>query len=294
MVQILHPRAKKSIDPSRFTIRTANEADRQKLATLIHFSPYVHRHLDWRAPLDWLGEETFLVTERDGQIMAALACPADIPDLAWVRLFAVSTALLVEDAWEMMWPAAQRLLGESHPIAALPLQSWFQRILENSCFSHIHDVVMLKWEDRGLQIDPMFDQDSFCIRLMNYDDLDEVHKLDFAAFDPVWQHSRELIEIAYQVSAIATVAENEDGLLGYQVSTVNASDGHLARLAVHPRAQGSGVGFSLLQDLLANFRRRGVPKVTVNTQSNNSASISLYQKAGFSKTGMVYPIYSFN
>ncbi len=291
MAHLQHSQVKKPLDTPRFTVRPATDADRQNLATLIHFSPYVHRHLDWRAPLDWLGKEPFILVERDGQILAAMACPADIPNLAWVRLFAVSTALSVEDAWEMIWPVAQSMIGDSQPIAALPLQSWFERILEKSNFSKMHDVVMLKWVDNGLQIDPKFKPDSFCLRLMNYDDLDEVHALDFAAFEPVWQHSRELLEIAYKGSAIATVAENDQGLLGYQVSTVTASDGHLARLAVHPKAQGSGVGYTLLQDLLANFRRRGVAKVTVNTQANNDASIALYKKVGFSETGMVYPIF---
>lgn len=293
LAQMLNRQRKNSIDSSRFSVRPATEVDRHKLATLIHFSPYVHRHLDWRAPLDWLGTEPFLVAERNDQILAALACPADIPDLAWVRLFAVSTALLVDDAWEMMWPVAQRLMEASLSIAALPLQSWFERLLEESNFTRLHDVVILKWEDKGLSIKPT-NHPGYSIRLMNFDDLDQIHALDLAAFNPVWQHSRELLEIAYKVSTIATVAEDGEGLLGYQVSTVNAPDGHLARLAVHPRAQGGGVGYTLLQDLLENFRRRGVPKVTVNTQSNNDASISLYKKAGFRETGMIYPIYSLN
>jgi [ribosomal protein S18]-alanine N-acetyltransferase len=281
----------RKINSAQFEVRSATEADRHKLATLVHFSPYVHRHLDWRAPLDWLGKEPYLVAERNGQVMAALACPPDIPDLAWVRLFAVSTALLVDDAWDMMWPMAQRLIGDAMPIAALPLQSWFKRILEASNFNHLHDVVMLRWEDRGEDIEPLARKLPYYIRIMNYDDLDAVHALDFAAFEPVWQHSRDLLEIAFQDAAIATVAEDHHGILGYQVSTVNATDGHLARLAVHPRAQSSGVGYTLIRDLLSNFRRRGIPRVTVNTQTNNNASLALYQKVGFHKTGMVYPIF---
>ena len=150
---------------------------------------------------------------------------------------------------------------------------------------------MLRWEDKGYDLEPLARNLHYFIRLMNYDDLDAVHALDFAAFEPVWQHSRDLLEIAFNDAAIATVVEDDHGILGYQVSTVNASDGHLARLAVHPRGQGSGVGYSLIQDLLSNFRRRGVPRVTVNTQTNNKASLALYQKVGFHKTGMMYPIF---
>lgn len=279
---------------SRISIRPALDSDRTKLATLIHFSPYVHRHLDWRSPLDWLGDEPFFVAERDEQILAALACPPDIPDLTWVRLFAVSTALTVDDAWDRLWPVVLRLLGDEVPVAVLPLQSWFQRILAASDFEHHHDVVMLKWHDHGQGLDSSPPASPYSLRLMNYDDIDAVYHLDQAAFDAVWRHSRDLLKIAFKGAAIATVAEDDEGLVGYQVSTVNANDGHLARLAVHPRGQRMGVGFTLLNDLLCGFRRRGVPKVTVNTQTHNLASLNLYEKVGFVQTGETYPIYQIN
>ncbi len=283
--------AKNTTDLNRITVRPAEEADRQKLATLIHFSPYVHRHLGWRSPLDWLGIEPYLVAERDEQILAALACPPDIPDIAWVSLFAVSTAIQVDDAWEMMWPVADRLLGEDTPIAALPLQSWFQRLLENSNFTHSYDVLMMRWEDRGQQIKSLTTDLSYRIRMMNFDDLNVIHDLDKSAFDPFWRHSLELLELAFQYATFATVAEDKLGIMGYQLSTANNSDGHLARLAVHPRARRLGVAHTLVGDLLKNYRRRGICKVTVNTQENNLASLSLYKKIGFAATGEIYPVF---
>lgn len=281
----------KTTDLSRIAIRSATENDRHKLATLIHFSPYVHRHLGWRSPLDWLGIEPYLIAERDGQILAALACPPDVPDLSWVRLFAVSTAMEVEEAWEMMWPVADRLLGDSTPIAALPLQNWFRRILQNSNFTHTYDVLMLRWKDNGQRFDVFPSDSPFSIRLMNFDDLKSVHQLDQSAFDPVWRHSIELLTLAYQHANLATIVEDSTGILGYQMSTANNSDGHLARLAVRPSARRLGVGYTLVQDLLKNFQRRGIQKVTVNTQDNNRASLSLYEKAGFASTGERYSVF---
>lgn len=281
----------KTTDLSRIAIRSATENDRHKLATLIHFSPYVHRHLGWRSPLDWLGIEPYLIAERDGQILAALACPPDVPDLSWVRLFAVSTAMEVEEAWEMMWPVADRLLGDSTPIAALPLQNWFRRILQNSNFTHTYDVLMLRWKDNGQRFDAFPSDSPFSIRLMNFDDLKSVHQLDQSAFDPVWRHSIELLTLAYQHANLATIVEDSTGILGYQMSTANNSDGHLARLAVRPSARRLGVGYTLVQDLLKNFQRRGIQKVTVNTQDNNRASLSLYEKAGFASTGERYSVF---
>jgi ribosomal protein S18 acetylase RimI-like enzyme len=67
--------------------------------------------------------------------------------------------------------------------------------------------------------------------------------------------------------------------------------GHLARLAVRPEYQGNGIGEALVRDMLSQFYRRGAQTVSVNTQKDNRASISLYQKAGFRLTGEEYPLY---
>jgi len=190
-----------------------------------------------------------------------------------------------------MWPVVDRLLGDSTPIAALPLQSWFQRILQNSNFTYAYDVLMLRWEDHGHRLDVHPSDASYNIRLMNFDDLKSVHQLDETAFDPVWRHSIDLLTLAYQHANFATIAEDSTGILGYQISTASDLDGHLARLAVHPRARRLGVGYTLVQDLLRNFQRRGIQKVTVNTQDNNQASLSLYKKAGFTSTGERYSVF---
>jgi ribosomal protein S18 acetylase RimI-like enzyme len=88
------------------------------------------------------------------------------------------------------------------------------------------------------------------------------------------------------------VAEDETGIIGYQISTTSAMGGHLARLAVLPAYQGRRIGYALLNDLLRQFVYRGIFRVTVNTQSDNLASLKLYEKAGFERTGERYPVYT--
>jgi ribosomal protein S18 acetylase RimI-like enzyme len=126
---------------------------------------------------------------------------------------------------------------------------------------------------------------------MTFGDLPAVQALDAAAFDPIWQQSQEMLEAAFRQAAIATVAEGSDGLVGYQISTAGVGGGHLARLAIHPRAQRRGIGYALVHDLLTQFVRRGTLQVTVNTQDDNLASLALYKKAGFHPTGESYPIF---
>jgi [ribosomal protein S18]-alanine N-acetyltransferase len=72
---------------------------------------------------------------------------------------------------------------------------------------------------------------------------------------------------------------------------LNPYGAHLARLAVRKEAQGQGIGKFLLGDLIHRARKRGLSRLTVNTQGDNSVSLALYQKVGFFLTGDQYPVY---
>ena len=277
-----------AITHARTSVRLANSGDRQQLASLIHFSPNVHRHLDWRPPLDWIGFQPYLVAERAGNILAALTCPTDPPDIAWIRLFAVSNDISVEDAWEILWSAAKQYLSKV-TIAAIPFQGWFHQQLISGKFTHTHDVAMLAWENQSLP--PENEVPGCILRFMNFDDLHLINKLDQEAFGPIWQQSLDMLDMAFHQAAIATVAETPEGIIGYQISTAGSGGGHLARLAVHPQVRGQGIGYALARDMLIQFHRRGALRVTVNTQIDNYASLALYKKVGFRPTGEVYPVY---
>jgi ribosomal protein S18 acetylase RimI-like enzyme len=92
----------------------------------------------------------------------------------------------------------------------------------------------------------------------------------------------------------ATVAENESGVIGYQISTGGGQRAHLARLAVQPAVQGRGAGRALLSDLFRYITYAGISRLSVNTQSDNQVSLSLYQRMGFIRTGELYPVYTFD
>jgi ribosomal protein S18 acetylase RimI-like enzyme len=131
------------------------------------------------------------------------------------------------------------------------------------------------------------------IRAMSIADLIGVEKVDLESFDPIWQNSRENLEIAFRQAAVASVVEEAGEIIGYQISTATPMGGHLARLAVTPMSQGKGVGYALLLDTLEQFEQRGAQSVTVNTQQDNLISLSLYKKAGFERTGEEYPVYQY-
>jgi ribosomal protein S18 acetylase RimI-like enzyme len=270
--------------------RAAVLMDRQQIASLMRVSAYIHRHLDWRYPLDWIGSSPFFVLESRGEIISALACPPDPPQVAWVRLFVTSKMISVEESWQTLWDTARLDLVRRGRFmaAAIVLQDWYHGLLLASGFSSRQSIVMLEREEQipiGASL-PV----GFSIRIMLQYDLPAVAEVDAAAFDPLWQNSLSALEQGYQQAVLATVAEADGQVLGYQLSTRNPLGVHLARLAVRPSLQGRGVGRALVADLVQQAGRRGMFHLTVNTQSDNAASLALYRKTGFHETGDRYPV----
>lgn len=275
---------------STWQVREADPGDRQQLSRLIQFSPYIHRHLDWFDPMDWIGCQPFMVAEWNNHLDAVLACPPEPEEIAWIRLFAVSREVTVRNGWERLWPVVMdAIAGLNLIVAAIPIYPWFREILTESHFKPITDVVLLIWEHYPLP--PVPKEVPFIIRDMGTVDLPLIHQVDLEAFDPLWQNSKSSLESAWTKSVIATVAEAQGQIIGYQMSTSSSSGGHLARLAVLPEWQGCGVGTALIRQMLTRFHLWGSQRVTVNTQIDNIASLALYQKVGFRRTDECYPVY---
>lgn len=274
-------------------VRPAEVNDHQQLSSLLFFETRLHRHLDWRAPLEWLGNPLYWALEEDGQISAALACPFEASGIAWVRLFVHSARWTAANAWELLWNVARQdiLRAGGVCVAAIVMQPWFQTVLTTSGFENRQQIVMLEWkyqpwagnEAQGVRIRPMTESD-----------LPSVREIDTASFPPLWQNPLESIRTAFGQALIATLAEDDAGIIGFQLTTGGGARAHLARLAVHPRAQGRGCGRLLLSDLFARLTQQGVGRLSVNTQNDNFSSLALYQSMGFARTGEQYPVYVFD
>ncbi len=114
-------------------------------------------------------------------------------------------------------------------------------------------------------------------------DVRAVLDVDNLAFDRFWRF--DSLGLADARCATPTsrfrVAEHQVPVAGYAVCGRAATTGYLQRLAVHPSLQGRGIGSSLVVDALRWSRRRGARSVMVNTQSDNSRALVLYERLGF-------------
>ena len=175
-------------------------------------------------------------------------------------------------------------------VAAIAMQPWFQKVLADSSFENRQHIVMLDWQSQPWTSTEV---EGVHIRRMAEADIPAVTRVDNAAFEPLWHNSLDTLQRAFSQALTATVAETDEGIIGYQMTTGHGPRAHLARLAVHPGMQGRGVGRALLTDLFAYLTRISTTRLSVNTQSDNRVSLNLYKGMGFIRTGEEYPVYTF-
>lgn len=278
---------------TQFAVRTAQPTDHSQIANLMYFEPHVHRHLDWRGPLDWLGVQEYWVLEQYGSVVAALACPPDPDGVAWLRFFSHTSALPLAEAWNLLWDNAKTsLAGRGLTVAAITVTDWLTNLLNDSGFASNQQIVVLEYNSGSFQQRQIPDGVTF--RRMSEADLPAVALVDAAGFAPLWRNSLPALRSGFLQSGFATVAEVSGEIVGYQISTRNSFGAHLARLAVVPQRQGRDLGYLLVQELLNEAHSAGLYRLTVNTQNDNATSLALYQKIGFRLTGERYTVFTYS
>ena len=67
-------------------------------------------------------------------------------------------------------------------------------------------------------------------------------------------------------------------------AALNWDEGYIKDLVVHPNWRGRGLGKALVYQTFGEFKRRGLPRVTLKTDSNNPTDAwRLYERAGMRK-----------
>lgn len=111
-----------------------------------------------------------------------------------------------------------------------------------------------------------------------------VLEADRAAFPEFWRFDHLALRDALQATPAVRfrmVGGRRGHVGGYAICGRSGRRGYVQRLAVHPDAQGQGVGRRLLLDGLHWMAGHGVGRALVNTQSGNRAALSLYSGVGF-------------
>lgn len=289
-------------------VRVATETDKADIVDLLRQAPFQHIHADWRLPVDWLGEKSFVVIPKTplpstltsvrtkifpqrSRLLGCLAATADPAPAAWVRAAALAYIEQPEVALgEMLAEVEAQLVKVGvTELAWLVVETWPMAWLPNFDFRQANEIETFIKPD--LSLPPVRPVADLTIRPAAADDLARLAELETAAFDPLWRHSLDSLRLAYRQTANFTVAVWRGHVVGFQFSTSARRRGaHLSRLTVDPSMQGVGIGSALLAQAIESYRQQGLQYVSLNTQIDNFPSLQLYRKFNFEPTHDRLPV----
>lgn len=123
------------------------------------------------------------------------------------------------------------------------------------------------------------------IRAMTLDDVPAVSAVDHLAFPTPWSPRTFATEIEFANSHYL-VAEVDGTVVGYVGSWMIADEAHITTLGIHPQWRRQHIAERLMLAVLAEARRRGVRRVTLEVRISNTAAQNLYRKLGFESAGL--------
>jgi ribosomal-protein-alanine N-acetyltransferase len=115
-------------------------------------------------------------------------------------------------------------------------------------------------------------------------DVEAVVVLERRAYEFPW--SRGIFLDCLRVPYDCQVVEEGGLLVGYSVMSMAASEAHLLNLCISPAVQGRGLGGFLLNHVLQHAKAGGARVIYLEVRPSNSAALSLYDRAGFSRIGV--------
>ncbi len=277
------------------TITPFERQYRRAVDDLLFHSYQLHTHMDWYDPMDWLIRYPAPVrlAWQGGRLAGLIALSNPLNHASWLRVVALNDYAPSHSIMAAMWHdilPELRSLGV-RTVWLLIMRNWIKGYLRELDFTFVEDVITL---ERHSTLLPDLPLAPVTIRAFQQQDVLAVTEIDQAAFLTPWQMTLDEIRQAQRVAEIATVAEINQQVVGFQISTLYRDGAHLARLAVSPQTQGRGVGSILLHDLLRRFTQRQIASITVNTQISNLRSQRLYRTFGFHRNGYDLPVWSFS
>jgi ribosomal protein S18 acetylase RimI-like enzyme len=143
---------------------------------------------------------------------------------------------------------------------------------------------------------------AFVVREARKDDLEAAVGLERTCFgDGGFSLTKRQLQYLYRrPTAVFTVAEQGGQVVGEGIALVrkhknrqsNSSlSGRIYSVAVHPGCRGQGVGESLVRALCDALCERGVRRIYLEVETNNTGATRLYERLGFHRTDTLADYY---
>ncbi len=277
------------------TIRDLASTDLAAVRRILETSEYIHYRFGPEelprllAALPAVGAfsrpEGRLARVTGGSLRAFLLINWLVPPSAWLGGFGVtwSEGSRFADYLDLLLPViatrardrgAETLYYSGSDIDA----DWLLHTLEQRGFSL---VTLLRSYDKEDFAIPAEGNQQVRVRPFRAEDVEGVVAVEDQTFEQLWRHdAASFLEVA-RTYPYFVVAEDDEGIVGYQFSATDASAGYLVRIAVHPRVEGTGVGTRLMAEAVRYFHRCRVWKIALNTEERNTRAHALYERFGF-------------
>jgi ribosomal-protein-alanine N-acetyltransferase len=125
------------------------------------------------------------------------------------------------------------------------------------------------------------------IRDMSHEDLPQVHALDELFYGTPWSITSFSYELGNQ-EAILKVATYREQVVGYICIRTLLDVTHVLKITVMTKFRRRGIGGRLLHEAIQKLRhfKPDTGELTLEVRESNRAAIDLYEKSGFTKTGI--------
>ena len=118
-------------------------------------------------------------------------------------------------------------------------------------------------------------------------ELDEVVAIEAASFTNPWTREMFREELSRGGVGRAWVARRPGvGVVGYCLGWLVAGELHISNVAIRPDCRRQGLGWRLLNEVLAASAAQGAVSATLEVRRSNVAACNLYERLGFRVAGV--------
>ena len=132
------------------------------------------------------------------------------------------------------------------------------------------------------------------VRALRWEDLETIWKIEQISFAKPWSLASFQTELKDNEYARYFCLELGGRVVGYMGLWFILDEGHITNIAIEPKYQGLGWGSYLLRSVMAEMRRQGMERMTLEVRISNGPAQALYQRFGFTVAGVRRKYYEDN
>ncbi|MBE5928233.1 MAG: ribosomal-protein-alanine N-acetyltransferase [Lachnospiraceae bacterium] len=126
--------------------------------------------------------------------------------------------------------------------------------------------------------------DNITIRMMDYNDIEEIFAIEAECFTEPW--TKESFKYSVDTESDYSVVAVCDGrVCGYLMLRITYDSADIMNVAVAASYRKKGIAGLMMQDVIGYAKNKGVESFLLEVRESNAPAIGLYEKMGFKTIG---------